>query len=115
MPRRAPNQATAQMLYFSVLFEYGLVHDRRPRPSATDLRSQWEHDAIHNPDDERGFSCFRTDPSVDWAWIAKRFPKYFQGKRGEWVVHENMEQMAAAVGYIKLPDVPSADEPAEDE
>ena len=112
----APNHATAQMLYYTVVFALGVTNDRRSNPTAKEHRDEWREDARRHPNDKRAFCCFRTDPSVDWSWIAKRYPDYWAEVGDEcWAICDDWEQMAAADGYIKINDVDEEEPAAEDE
>jgi len=111
----APNHATAQMLYYTLAFYDGCGYDPRPSRTAERARNEWHEDARLYPNDKRGYARFRTDPSVDWVWITNRLPAYWIEKETWWFVHNDWEQMAAADGYIKLPDVGGDEPAAEDE
>ena len=108
----APNHATAQMLYYTLAFYDGSSYDPCPSRTAEQARNEWHEDARLYPYDKRGFACFRTDPSVDWVWITNRLPAYWIEEGSWWIVRNNWEQMAAADGYIKLPNV-AKEEPEE--
>jgi hypothetical protein len=104
------------MLYYTALFAVGVSNDRLYYTTAKEHRDEWRQDARLHPNDKRAGLVFRTDPSVDWSWIAKRYPAYWE-KLGDksWAIREDWEQMAAADGYIKLPDVGGDEPAAEDE